>query len=131
MPDKICVGERLYENMSWAGSNEEPPVSDKDTHEDSEDGVSDDNSDGDSDDDSDDDSDESSDSDVDDETRWNAKAAELARKSKAFIGSLLRSDPEISSYGRKRRAAPATNTPPVRKFVTCLFIVCLFVCLFV
>ena len=56
MPDKICVGERLYENMSWAGSNEEPPVSGKGTHEDSED----DDSDGDSDDDSDDDSDESS-----------------------------------------------------------------------
>ena len=126
MPGKICVGGRLYENMSWAGSNEEPPVSGKDTHEDSEDDDSDDDSVGDS----DDDSDNSSGSDVDDETRWNAKAAELARKSKAFIGSLLRSDPEISSYGRKRRAAPATNTPPLRKFVTCLlFIVCLvFVC---
>ena len=118
MRDKICVGERLYENMSWAGSNEEPPVSGKDTHEDSED------------DDSDGDSDDSSGSDIDNETRWNAKATELARKSKAYIGSLLRSDPEISSYGRKRRAAPATNTPPLRKFVTCLlFIVCLvFVC---
>ena len=90
-----------------------------------------DSEDDDSDDNSDDDSDESSDSDVDDETRWNAKAAELARKSKAFIGSLLRSDPEMSSYGRKRRVAPATNTPPVRKFVTCVFIVCLLVCLFV
>ena len=105
-------------------------MSGKDTHEDSEDDGSDGDSDGDSDDDSDDDNDESFGSDVDNETRWNAKATELARKSKAYIGSLLRSDPEISSYGRKRRAAPATNTPPLRKFVTCLlFIVCLvFVC---
>ena len=99
MPGKICVGERLYENMSWAGSNEEPPVSGKDTHEDSEDGDSDDDSDGDSDDDSDDDSDESSGSHAPD------KAVSAPVKAGSPVQSGASTDPRTPSDGAAAKKA--------------------------